>query len=344
MKIICTIGPSSESESIITQLNTKGMSHARINLSHVDNADAKKMIDKLAELKISTILDTRGAEIRTGKLSSEPMYLSEKSFIEITSENIIGDKNRISLSNFAAAESLQVGDAIRIDDNRILLKIIKKSAGLVQAEVTKPGVLTSNRMVFIDGKENTLPAITLEDEAIIQYGMSKGITKIVLSFVKSKSDVISTRIKFPKAYIIGKIECAEAIKNLGEIILESDEIWIDRFDLGGAMGFDKVPILQKLIIKECKKNNKPVLVASHFLESMIVETKPTRAESNDIANTVLDGADGFILAGETAKGNHPIVVLETLQKIISAAKESDQALYDEEGTVMEKLKALGYIE
>ena len=344
MKIVCTIGPASESEEVINRLKANGMDYARINFSHVEIDKARELINKLKKLEVKIIIDTRGAEIRTGRLAIEPVYLKEGSLIEIFKGKILGDEHKFSLSNDLALSSLNVGDKIKIDDLKIVLKVSKIEKEKVLTEVLKPGLLTSNRIVFFESKPNTLSPLTKEDEELINYSIQHGIKDIVISFIKSKKDVDYLRNKFKsKINIIGKIECAEAIENLEEIISSADSIWIDRFDLGSAVGFDKVPFLQKIIIQECKKRNKEVLVASHFLESMISEENPTRAESNDIVNTILDGTDGFILAGETAKGRHPVESLTTLTAL-SKSVTQDKDIDLVSGTVLDKLKALGYIE
>ena len=343
IEYVCTIGPASNTDETLQRLKEEGMDYARINFSHLDVPTGKELIDLLNKNDLNVIIDTKGAEIRTGKLEN-PIYLNEGSEIKIIKEKIIGDQEKICLDNSFAFDTLVKGDLIKIDDARILLYVIDKNETEITTKIIKSGLLTNNRVIFVESKSNNLPPITEEDEQIIQYGVENGVKKIVLSFVKSKEDVQYLRNKFEnKIKVVAKIECPEAIENLAEIINESDEVWIDRYDLGAGMGFEKIAFLQKLIINECKKQKTKVFVASHLLENMTFDSVPTRAEINDITNTLIDGTDGFILAGETAKGKYPVKSLSTLLKIVKSAKQGSQIDVNSDLEVKEKLKQLGYI-
>jgi len=343
IEYVCTIGPSSDSNEVLQRLKEGGMNYARINFSHLDVHAGKELIDLLNKNDLNIIIDTRGAEIRTGKLEN-PIYLNEGSELKITKEKIIGNQEKICLDNPFAFDALVNGDLIKIDDARILLYVIDKKETEVTTKIVKSGLLTNNRVIFIESKSNNLPPITPEDEEIIAYGVENGVKKIVLSFVKCKEDIQFLRDKFEnKIKVIAKIECPEAIENLAEIINESDEVWIDRYDLGAGMGFEKIAFLQKLIIDECKKQKTKVFVASHLLENMTFDSVPTRAEINDISNTLIDGADGFVLAGETARGKYPVKSLSTLLKIVNSAKEGSKIDVSSDLGVKEKLRQLGYI-
>lgn len=337
--IICTIGPASESEEILKKLKYNGMSHARINLSHVESEDAKKLIDKLSSLEIPIILDTRGREIRISLKKN--IQLNEKEILKISDD----DSTEISFSREGIIKSLSLNQKVFIDDEKIILNVNQLNKNSALFSVVKGGELKNNRMVKINPAPK-LNILTDEEEKIIFYGIQKGINALAISFTESPEDIKKIKAIFPGIKVIPKIENMPGVINIDEIIKESDAVWIDRFDLGTFIGFEKVPLIQKMIIKKCRANGKQAIIASHLLESMVKEGNPTRAEINDIANTILDGATGLVLAAETAIGNNPLKALEITRKMFESINlDSHAEILDklESGKVLEKLKEIGYV-
>jgi ATP sulfurylase len=339
IKIICTIGPASESKEVLEELRENGMDYARINLSHVEFAEAKKIIDHLSSLNLSIILDTQGKEIRINE--NENVFLIEGSLIDICDDK----KGKISFSRDGIIKELKVGEKILIDDEKITLEIEMIDNNQAFCRVIKGGELKKNRVVKIGHRINLEP-LTQRDKEIISYGVEKGVKTIALSFADSKRDIQKIKLLFPGIEIIPKIENMPGVLNVEEICEEVDTLWIDRFDLGTFIGFEKVPLVQKMIIKKCKSMNKNVIIASHLLETMIKEGVPTRAEINDIANTILDGASGLVLAAETAVGKNPVDSIKVLKKIIDDITSKDtEDIFDkiESSKMLKKLKEIGYI-
>lgn len=340
IKIFCTIGPSSESKEILGTLKNSGMDFARINLSHVEIEEAKKGIDKLCFLGLPTILDTQGKEIRINE--TENIFLENNNILEICDDKSSG----ISFSRPNIIRELKIGEEIFIDDEKIILQVEKIENNKLFCRVLKGGELKKNRVVKINRKLNLEP-LTERDKKIISYGISKGVNKIALSFADSKEDILNIKKLFPGIEIIPKIENMQGVLNVKEILEESDSIWVDRFDLGTFIGFEKVPLVQKMIIKQCQLSKKGVIIASHLLESMIKEGMPTRAEINDIANTILDGATGLVLAAETAVGKNPVESVKILKKMIDdVSSKNTQSILDkvESSKILNQLKEMGYID
>ena len=283
------------------------MDYARINLSHIEVEEAKRVIDKLCSLNLPIILDTQGKEIRINE--TESVFLDEASLIEICEDKT----GEISFSRDGIISELKIGEEIFIDDEKIILEVEKIILNKVYCRVIKGGELKKNRVVKITHRINLEP-LTSRDKEIISYGISKGVKTVSLSFADSQNDIKKVKMLFPGIEIIPKIENMSGVLNVEEICEEVDTIWIDRFDLGTFIGFEKVPLVQKMIIKKCNSKDKKVIIASHLLETMIKEGNPTRAEINDIANTILDGADGLVLAAETAIGKNSVESVGILKK------------------------------
>jgi pyruvate kinase len=344
-KIVCTIGPGSDSKDILNKMQSKGMDFARINMSHAPIENAKELIHLIrASTNVPIIVDTQGAELRTGALKKEVVMLEENKEVIIHNRDIIGDEGNINFSRHEIINHLNSGDIILINDGKILLKVKKRIDEGLLTTVIKDGVLAHHRPVTVDSLTYKPKILTEKDEEIIKYALENGVEYVALSFVNRKSDIDYLRkLVNNQMKIISKIENQSALNNIDSIIEATDIILIDRFDLGASISLEKIPLTQKLLIKKCKNLKTEVFVASHLLESMCTELKPTRAEVNDVINTLLDGADGLVLAGETALGKNPVETVSILAKL---CKNAEIVVADDtmNNSTLNKLEALNYLE
>jgi len=317
IKIFCTLGPSSMNREIIAKLDNLGIDMFRVNLSHTDIDKLEETISKIRQHTDKPIcLDTEGAQIRVGYVKNNDISLIENSIVRIVKRKIVGNSSKISLNPPSSVEQIVPGDLISIDFDSVLLQVIECTHDSVIAKVVSGGTVGSNKAVTVD-RLIKLPAISTKDEMAIKIGLKTGIQHFALSFAGSKDDIYHFRKLVGKgARIISKIENKKGIENIDEIIEASDSILIDRGDLSREEPIEKIPFMQKLIIKKANTKNVPVYVATNLLESMIKSKNPTRAEINDIINTLLDGADGLVLAAETAIGLYPLNCVTMVRKTI----------------------------
>lgn len=324
-KIICTIGPKTSTYEALEELAKGGMNIARLNFSHGtyewhgEAMDRVKQLNATGKYSIALMLDTKGPEIRTGDLK-QAMTLNQGDKLTFTTNREIDHPaftTTINYDNFI--DDVEIGDQLLIDGGLINLKIVEKTKTDVITEVLDGGSMGSRRHVNILGKSANLPAITKKDWQDIDFGISKNVDFIALSFA-SGPDVIARLKKYLKSKnspisIISKIESVDAVTNLEGIIAESDGIMIARGDLGSELPVEEVPLVQRRIIHLCRKVGKPVIVATQLLESMMVNPTPTRAEVTDIYYAVNARADSIMMSGETANGNYPFKALETMDKV-----------------------------
>ncbi|MCK5594188.1 MAG: pyruvate kinase [Candidatus Aenigmarchaeota archaeon] len=321
-KIICTIGPASEDDKRLKCLADAGMNVARINLSHGDYAEHKPKIDKIKKLNktldfpISILHDMQGPEIRTGMLEKKHP-LREGDIIILSIENT--DKGTIYVNYKHLPEDVSIGSEIMIDDGLISLEVISKTDTEVKCKVLNDAVLGSKKTVNLPGADVKLPSFTEKDWNDVRFAIKNVADFIAVSFVRSKNDIIKLR-KFLDAEksnikIISKIEHPKAIENFDDILEVSDGIMVARGDLGVEIPFEKVPIFQYDMVKKCNKVKKPVIIATHMLNSMIDNPRPTRAEVTDIANAILMGSDAIMLSGETANGKYPVQSVKAMDKV-----------------------------
>jgi len=324
-KIICTIGPKTSTYEALEALAQGGMNVARLNFSHGtyewhgDVMDKVKQLNATGKYSIALMLDTKGPEIRTGDLA-QPMALSKGDTVTLTIRNEAQHPaNTTSINYDQFINDVEVGDQLLIDSGLINLKIVSKTSTDVITEVLDGGSMSSRRHVNILGKSANLPAITEKDWEDINFGISKGIDFIALSFVNGAEVVNKLKAhlesKNSSIAIVSKIESVDAVTYLDEIIEASDAIMIARGDLGAELPVEEVPLIQRRIIYLCRKAGKPVIVATQLLESMMVNPTPTRAEVTDIYYAVNARADAIMMSGETANGNYPFKALETMDKI-----------------------------
>ena len=331
-KIICTIGPASESFSMLEQLAQAGMNIVRLNMSHGDHTSHAKVIKSIRTLNkklpspIAILMDTQGPEIRTGDIKQE-LNLKKNDVISIVAR---GEKDVESTSISVNYEDLindvTIGDMITVDNGLINLEILSKEDRIMQCRVIDGGILKSKRHVNLPGIRVNLPAITEKDKRDVLFSIAQEVDFIALSFVRNAEDVGQLREllgeKVDKIKIISKIEDQEGVKNLSAIVDVSDGVMVARGDLGVEIAIEKLPRVQRRIIRLCAQRGKRVIVATHMLESMIKNPIPTRAEVTDVANAVYEEADAIMLSGESAMGKYPVKCVEILSRITQSIEQS----------------------
>ena len=337
-KVVCTMGPNTNDKEVMRKLIQNGMDVARFNFSHGDHEEQKFRMDLLKELReeehahTAILLDTKGPEIRTGLLKDgKKVTLQEGNTFVLTMEDIVGDDTKVSLSYKGLAEDVQQGTVILIDDGLIGLKVKEIVDQDIVCEIVNGGELGERKGVNVPNVPVRLPAITEKDKEDIKFGVEQDIDFIAASFVRNAECVLEIRaflkeLDAPYIPIIAKIENAEGIRNIDEIIRAADGIMVARGDMGVEIPAEEVPYLQKMLIQKCNNNFKTVITATQMLDSMIRNPRPTRAEVTDVANAVYDGTDAVMLSGETAQGKYPV---EALQRMVHIIENTEQHLdYD----------------
>ncbi len=322
IKILCTLGPSSLNEKSIVMMDTLGVDLFRINLSHTDLGDLENVIRTIRQYTDKPIcLDSEGAQIRTGMVKNNKMFLENNSTIELVDTVPTENACAITLKPCGVLARIKPGDLISVDFESVLLHVISRNDVSASARVVSGGYVGSNKAVTIDRTVN-LPVMTDKDVAAIAVGRKHGVRHFALSFAGGSADVeLFRRTAGPEAFIISKIESKKGILHLEKILHASDAILIDRGDLSREMPAEKIPFLQKHIIRTANREQVPVYVATNLLESMVRVKVPTRAESSDVINTLLDGADGLVLAAETAIGSYPVNCVVMVSKMIHQFRE-----------------------
>ena len=356
-KIVCTLGPATSSVETLVKLVQTGMDVARLNFSHGTHEEHSAMMKKIREASsltgepIAILMDLQGPKIRTGRLK-EPMELKEGEKLVITIDEMIGENHKVSTTYQNLPKDVKPGDTILMDDGLLQFKVLSSSEREVVAEVKYGGFLKSNKGINLPGVAVSAPSLTEKDKEDLLFGIANDVDYVALSFVRTAADVTGIREfiiehidKRKKLPIIAKIEKDEAVKNIDEIIQEADGIMVARGDLGVECPPEEVPMMQKMIAKKANEAGKPVIIATQMLDSMIENPRPTRAEANDVANAVLDGADAVMLSGETSVGKYPIQVVKTMDSIIRRTEEEARDrldLHDEISNQQEGIfKALG---
>lgn len=337
-KVVCTMGPNTNDRELMKQLMLNGMDVARFNFSHGDHEEQKGRMDMLKQLReelhtnTAMLLDTKGPEIRTGKLKGgKKVTLEAGASFTLTTEEIEGDASKVSITYKGLPEDVDRGSTILIDDGLIGLKVVSRTDKEIRCEVVNGGELGEKKGVNVPNVAVRLPAITEKDKDDIRFGVEQGIDFIAASFVRNAECVLEIKaflkeLGAPYTPIIAKIENAEGIHNIDEIIRAADGIMVARGDLGVEIPAEEVPYLQKMMIQKCNANFKTVITATQMLDSMIRNPRPTRAEVTDVANAVYDGTDAVMLSGETAQGKYP---LEALQMMVHIIENTEQHLdYD----------------
>lgn len=335
-KIICTIGPASESEENLRKLMKAGMNVARFNFSHGSHEEHKvkfaRVLKVSGELGVSvaTLLDTKGPEIRLRDFAAGKVELKAGQDFILTTEEILGDETKASITYKNLKEDVKEGSRILIDDGKIEMEVKRIEGEEIICKILNGGMVSNHKGINVPGVELTMPYISDVDRADIMFGVQMGFDFIAASFVRNKEDVLAIREildenKSP-IKIISKIESLQGIQNLEEILAVSDGIMVARGDMGVELPMEEVPIIQKKMIKMAVAAGKHVITATQMLESMIHNPRPTRAEANDVANAIYDGTTAIMLSGESAAGKYPVEAVETMARI---AERTENAIdYD----------------
>lgn len=333
-KIVCTMGPNTDNREIMKELALNGMDVARFNFSHGDHAEHKHRLEILESVReelgipIASLLDTKGPEIRTGKLKDgKKVTLKEGDLYTLTTEEIVGDETRGYINYAGLAEDVKPGDRILIDDGLIELHVREVNGTDIVCRIENGGELGEKKGVNVPGVRVKLPALIDKDKEDIRFGVDAGFDFVAASFVRNADAIREIREildeKGSAMQIIAKIENEEGIENIDSIIEASDGIMVARGDMGVEIPAEKVPHIQKMIIRKCNLACKVVITATQMLDSMIRNPRPTRAEVSDVANAVYEGTDAVMLSGETAMGSYPIEAVRMMSQI---AEESEKYL------------------
>lgn len=316
-KILCTLGPASMNDYVISRLEDLGVALFRINLSHTTIEDLENTIDFIqARTNVPICLDSEGAQVRSGKLENGEVVLEEHALLEVTSEPIVGNEKHFCLYPDYILDKLRDGDFISIDFNSVLLQVVETNSGHATLRVLNGGKMGQNKAVSIE-RPIAMSPLTEKDEQAIKIGVRKGIRNFALSFANFGDDVDKIRkLCGNDAIVISKIECRNGFMNLTDIAQKSNAILIDRGDLSREFPIERIPSLQMRIIEKCKAMKRPVYVATNLLESMINSPVPTRAEVNDVITTLSSGANGLVLAAETAIGKWPVNCASMIVKLV----------------------------
>ncbi|HYG37178.1 MAG TPA: pyruvate kinase [Cytophagales bacterium] len=331
-KIVATVGPASNSKEKLLELIQAGVDVFRLNFSHGSHEDHQKVIENVRSLNeehnlnICLLQDLQGPKIRTREVENNGVELVPGEKLIITMENVVGNSTRISSSYTALAEDVQIGDTILIDDGKIELKVIEKKGKDVTTVIIYGGLLKSKKGINLPDSNVSAPSLTEKDYEDLMFGIKNNVDWVALSFVRKAEDVKHLKEIIKKngsqTRVIAKIEKPEALKNIDEIIEVSDALMVARGDLGVEIPSEEVPIAQKMIVKKCNIAGKPVIVATQMMESMITNPRPTRAETNDVANAVMDGADCVMLSAETASGLYPVLTVKSMAKTIQSIEDN----------------------
>ena len=330
-KIVCTMGPAVESPEKVRQLISAGMNMARLNLSHGGYEEHQSRLDQVraaakeAGKPVAILVDLQGPKIRLARFKAGPHDLSRGDIFTITTDDVEGTKERVGTTYKGLPGDCKPGDRILIDDGKVTVEVTEVKGNDVVTKVIEPGAVSNNKGINLPGVAVSVPALSEKDKEDLRWGLNAGADFIALSFVRSAQDIVDVHkimdevgIRVP---VIAKIEKPQAVENLQEIVNAFDGIMVARGDLGVELPIEEVPLVQKHCIEIAREAAKPVIVATQMLDSMITNSRPTRAEATDCANAVLDGADALMLSGETSVGEFAIEAVQTMARIISHTEE-----------------------
>ena len=350
-KIVCTIGPKTESKEVLKQLLEAGMNVMRLNFSHGDYEEHGRRISNLREVMAETgmraaiLLDTKGPEIRTIKLEggNDVSLVAGQEFTFTTDRTVIGNNKIVAVTYEGFASDLKAGDTVLVDDGLIAMEVKEVAGNEVRCIVKNNGDLGENKGINLPNVSVNLPALAEKDINDLKFGCEQGIDFVAASFIRKAEDVLAVRKVLcenggENVKIISKIENQEGLNNFNEILEVTDGVMVARGDLGVEIPVEEVPFAQKMMIEKCNEAGKPVITATQMLDSMIKNPRPTRAEANDVANAIIDGTDAVMLSGETAKGKYPVEAVKVMARI---AEKTDPLIYtnvefdNEESTITE---------
>ncbi len=329
-KIVCTLGPATATEDRIRELVESGMDVARLNFSHGEHADHAENYKKVRAASdqlgraVGILADLQGPKIRLGRFTEGRTEWATGEQVRITVDDVEGTHDRVSTTYAQLADDAKAGDRLLVDDGKVGLTVEAVDGSDVVCRVTEGGPVSNNKGLSLPGMDVSVPALSEKDIEDLEFALKLGVDFIALSFVRSPSDIelvhdVMDRVG-RRVPVIGKLEKPEAVDNLEAIVLAFDAIMVARGDLGVELPLEQVPIVQKRAIQMARENAKPVIVATQMLESMIENSRPTRAEASDVANAVLDGADAVMLSGETSVGKYPIETVRTMARIVHAVE------------------------
>lgn len=332
-KIVCTIGPATESKEQLRALVDAGMDVARINRSHGSAEEHEAVYHGVREAaaasgrSVAVLVDLQGPKIRLGRFGGDEKYwLNEGDIFTITTEDVVGTKELVSTTHKGLPGDARVGDPILIDDGKVLVRVTAVEGPRVVTRVEVAGPVSNNKGLNLPGVAVSVPALSEKDRDDLRWALRLGADIIALSFVRSAADFDDVKSIMDEegrsVPVIAKIEKPQAVENLAEIIDAFDGVMVARGDLAVELPLEQVPLVQKRIVELARRNAKPVIVATQVLESMTNSPRPTRAEASDCANAVLDGADAVMLSGETSVGDFPILTVQTMARIIEATEEA----------------------
>ena len=324
-KIVCTLGPSSNTPEIIEKMIKAGMNVARFNFSHGSHEEHKQRIDMVRAasqklgIPVALLLDTKGPEIRLGKFKNGSIMMEAGKDFTLTARDIEGDETIASMNYKELPQDVKAGDHILLSDGLVNLEVVRVEGEDIHTKILNSGKMSDRKRVAVPGIAINLPAVSETDAADIEFGCRMNMDWIAASFIQRGKDVLTIRKILEKhdshMKIISKIECQAAVNNIDDIIKMSDGIMVARGDLGVEVPAEEVPMLQKVLIHKCQAAGKPVITATQMLESMCNNPRPTRAETSDVANAILDGTDAIMLSGETAGGLYPVEAVETMARV-----------------------------
>ncbi|HLL96435.1 MAG TPA: pyruvate kinase, partial [Spirosoma sp.] len=337
-KIVATIGPASETKEQLLALATAGVNVFRLNFSHGTHEDHLMRLNRIREinkdfnLNLCVLQDLQGPKIRIGNVAEKDgVLLVAGSQLIFTNDDIIGTAERVSTPYKDMYRDVHPGERILMDDGKLEVRVVGKQGTDVVTEVVYGGLMKSKKGVNLPNTKVSMPAVTEKDWADLEFGLENDAEWIALSFVREASEILEIkeyiRSKGKKCRVIAKIEKPEAIVNIDEIIAATDGLMVARGDLGVELPAEEVPMIQKMLVEKCNRAAKPVIVATQMLESMIDAPRPTRAEINDIANSVMDGADAVMLSAETASGKYPVLAVEAMANTIRQVETSTDKIY-----------------
>jgi pyruvate kinase len=340
-KIVATLGPASSTREVIKQMMEEGMNVCRLNSSHGSHEDHKKSIDLIRDLNdetglnVAILLDLQGPKIRTYEMENNGVMMENDSMVTIVTDKIVGTAEKFGISYAQMPRDVQPGERILLDDGKLIMEIVSTDGvSEIKAKVIHGGILSSKKGVNLPNTRISLPSLTLKDQEDLEFALDNDVDWIGLSFVRSARDIIELKHliaqRHSKARVVAKIEKPEAIEDIDEIIKATDALMVARGDLGVEIPYQNVPLIQKMLISKGHQYAKPIIVATQMMESMITNITPTRAEVNDVANAVLDGADAVMLSGETSVGKFPVEVIKTMANIVREMENFDGIYHKEQ--------------
>lgn len=336
-KIVATVGPASNSKDMLRQLMLAGVDVFRLNFSHGSHEDHAKVVANIKELRqetgiyVAILQDLQGPKIRVQEVENNGVRINAGERLTITTQQVVGNASLVSTSYQGLPKDVHPGDRILVDDGNLELRVVETNGTDVVTEVVHGGILKSKKGINLPNTNVSAPSLTEKDHEDLLFGLSQGIDWVALSFVRTAEDIVSLRHIIhqhnKETQIVAKIEKPQAIDNMEAIVAATDAVMVARGDLGVEIPGEQVPMIQKKLVALCNASAKPVIVATQMLESMITNPRPTRAETNDVANAVMDGADAVMLSAESAAGSYPVLAVQTMARIISAVENNIDLVY-----------------